>query len=62
MLHRVEHWMTTLVWDEGPDADARRARVMPRMLADPRGLPDITGHGPAAPVTDNADRLLYGEE
>ena len=62
VLRRIEHWMATLVWDQGPEADTRRARVMPRMLDDPTGLPDITGLGPGAPVEPTADRLLFGEE
>ena len=38
-LHDILSWMTDLVWTGGPEADARRARVFPRMQQDPDGIP-----------------------
>ena len=48
-LHRLEHWRTALV-EIGPEADARRARVLPRLAATPPGgAPDLVGLGPDGP-------------
>ena len=56
--------MADLIWDEGPEADARRGRAMPRLLSDPTGLPDIIGLGlgPASPNDESARRLLMAED
>ncbi len=61
-LHNVLSWMTTLIWSGGPEADARRARVFPRMQADPTGFPDPSGQGPFGPCDERARRLLLGED
>ncbi|MGE3842878.1 MAG: FAD-dependent oxidoreductase [Vicinamibacterales bacterium] len=61
-LHDILSWMTTLVWSGGPEADARRARVFPRMQEDPTGFPDPSGQGPFGPCDDRARRLVLGEE
>jgi len=60
-LHDILSWMTTLIWSGGPDADARRARVLPRMQQDPTGFPDPSGQGPFGPCDDRARRLVLGE-
>jgi 2-polyprenyl-6-methoxyphenol hydroxylase-like FAD-dependent oxidoreductase len=59
-LHRILSWMTELVWTPGPEADARRARVMPRMISEPRGFPDNVGLGPFGPSDEQARRLVLG--
>ena len=61
-LHRILRWMTELVWTPGPEADARRARVFPRMRADPAGFPDMVGLGPFGPSDEQARRLVLGLE
>ena len=60
-LHNILAWMTQLVWSGGPEADERRARVFPRMKADPTGFPDAAGQGPFGPCDEQARRLLLGE-
>jgi 2-polyprenyl-6-methoxyphenol hydroxylase-like FAD-dependent oxidoreductase len=60
-LHDILSWMTTLIWSGGPEADARRARVLPRMQQDPTGFPDPGGQGPFGPCDDRARRLVLGE-
>ena len=60
-LHDILSWMTTLVWTAGPEADARRARVFPRMQQDPSGFPDPAGQGPFGPSDERARQLLLGE-
>jgi 2-polyprenyl-6-methoxyphenol hydroxylase-like FAD-dependent oxidoreductase len=59
-LHRILAWMTELVWTAGPEADARRGRVFPRLKADPTGFPDFLGMGPFGPSDENARRLILG--
>ena len=59
-LHRILAWMTELTWTPGPEADARRGRVFPRMTADPRGFPDSIGLGPFGPSDEQARRLVLG--
>jgi 2-polyprenyl-6-methoxyphenol hydroxylase-like FAD-dependent oxidoreductase len=61
-LHDILSWWTTLVWTGGPEGDARRARVFPRMQQDPTGFPDPAGQGPFGPCDERARRLLLGEE
>jgi 2-polyprenyl-6-methoxyphenol hydroxylase-like FAD-dependent oxidoreductase len=61
-LHDILSWWTTLVWSGGPEADARRGRVFPRMQQDPTGFPDPAGQGPFGPCDDRARRLVLGEE
>ena len=60
-LHAIVSWMTALIWTGGPEADARRAKVFPRMQADPTGFPDSSGQGPFGPCDENARKLILGE-
>ena len=59
-LHRVLSWMTQLMWTPGPEGDARRARVLPRMMSDSTGFPDNVGLGPFGPSDEQARRLVLG--
>jgi 2-polyprenyl-6-methoxyphenol hydroxylase-like FAD-dependent oxidoreductase len=61
-LHNILGWWTTLIWSGGPEADARRARVLPRMQQDRMSLPDPAGQGPFGPCDEPARRRLLGEE
>jgi 2-polyprenyl-6-methoxyphenol hydroxylase-like FAD-dependent oxidoreductase len=61
-LHDILSWWTTLIWTGGPEADARRARVFPRMQQDPTGFPDPAGQGPFGPCDERARRVILGEE
>jgi len=60
-LHDILTWWTELVWTGGPAADERRARVFPRLQADPTGFPDSVGQGPFGPCDEQARRLILGE-
>jgi len=45
-LHRLEHWRAAF-FEIGPEADARRARVLARLAAAaPGSAPDLAGLGP----------------
>ncbi len=59
-LHRILGWSTELIWTPGPEADERRGRVMPKMMQDPTGFPDLVGLGPFGPSDEQARRLMLG--
>ena len=59
-LHRIQAWMTELIWTSGAAADERRNRVFARMMSGPAGFPDMVGLGPFGPSDENARRLLLG--
>ena len=59
-LHRILSWMTELMWTPGPEGNARRERVFPRMMSDPTGFPDNVGLGPFGPSDEQARRLVLG--
>ena len=48
-LHRLEKWRTAF-YEIGPEADARRARVLSKLAAAaPGSAPDLIGRGPDGP-------------
>jgi 2-polyprenyl-6-methoxyphenol hydroxylase-like FAD-dependent oxidoreductase len=61
-IHRIESWLTKLVYSLGPEADARRAYVAPLHKAEPDRKPDLVGLGPQAPSDEEARRRLFGED
>ncbi len=60
-VHRITSWFAELLYSIGPAADERRARVLPRLAAEPERAPDVVGLGPASPSDDAARRFLLGE-
>jgi 2-polyprenyl-6-methoxyphenol hydroxylase-like FAD-dependent oxidoreductase len=61
-LRGLEKWSEELLWSVGPVADERRARILPNVLVDPAGLPDLIGLGPdSPPADDRAWRFLRAE-
>ncbi|MBI2153230.1 MAG: FAD-dependent monooxygenase [Candidatus Rokubacteria bacterium] len=61
-LHRLEGWFTELLYEVGAEADARRARVFPRLAREPKRTPDVPGLGPDAPNDEAARRLFFVED
>lgn len=61
-VHRIECWLTELVYAVGPEADARRARVGPLHKAEPDRKPDLVGLGPETPSDETARRRFFGED
>jgi 2-polyprenyl-6-methoxyphenol hydroxylase-like FAD-dependent oxidoreductase len=59
-LHDILSWNAQLFWTPGPEGDARRMKVMPRMKANPMEYPDAVGLGPFGPCDDRARRLVLG--
>jgi menaquinone-9 beta-reductase len=60
-LHNILSWMTELVWTSGPEPDERRARVFPRMQADPSGFPDPSDRGLSVPATSKPADSYWGK-
>jgi 2-polyprenyl-6-methoxyphenol hydroxylase-like FAD-dependent oxidoreductase len=61
VLHQVTRCFAELLWSTGQAADERRSRVLPSLLTNPVGVPDVIGLGPESPVDDGARRLFFGE-
>lgn len=61
-VHRITNWFTELRWSTGPAAEERRARVLPRLKAEPARVPDTVGLGPEAPSDEETRRFLLGED
>jgi 2-polyprenyl-6-methoxyphenol hydroxylase-like FAD-dependent oxidoreductase len=59
---RVVGWYRDLLYERGPEADARRARVLPLLEREPQRRPDHVGLGPEAPNDEAARRRLFGED
>jgi menaquinone-9 beta-reductase len=51
-LHTFEDWFTKIFMEVGPDADAVRARVLPRMMMNPTLLPPVFFAGPDMTLDD----------
>src|SRR6185295_18427432 len=62
VIHRVDRWFAAIVFERGPAADARRARALPLLGADPTRLPDHQLGGPDLPIDDGTRRRFFGEE
>jgi 2-polyprenyl-6-methoxyphenol hydroxylase-like FAD-dependent oxidoreductase len=61
-LHRIHDWFRDLWFGAGAEADALRARALPRIAEDPTRIPDFLACGPEAPSDDSARRRLFGED
>jgi menaquinone-9 beta-reductase len=61
-LHRVEDWLTQLLYETGHVADMRRARVLPHFASEPDRAPDLSGLGPDTPSDEAARRRFFAED
>jgi 2-polyprenyl-6-methoxyphenol hydroxylase-like FAD-dependent oxidoreductase len=61
-LHRIEDWLTQLMYETGALADARRARVFPHLAKEPQRVPDLQGRGPDNPTDEHARRRFFAED
>jgi 2-polyprenyl-6-methoxyphenol hydroxylase-like FAD-dependent oxidoreductase len=61
-IKRVEDWQTLVMMEQGPEANATRMKVLPRLATDPTILPDTLFCGPELAPADEAARVhLFGE-
>jgi 2-polyprenyl-6-methoxyphenol hydroxylase-like FAD-dependent oxidoreductase len=61
-VRTLENWYRDLFLAQGPAADARRARALPLIAADPSRVPDLFGMGPDAASDEQARRRFFGED
>jgi 2-polyprenyl-6-methoxyphenol hydroxylase-like FAD-dependent oxidoreductase len=61
-IHEVHDWWRRLFFDIGPQADAARARALPKIGEDPSRIPDFIGLGPDTPHDEAARRRFFGED
>jgi menaquinone-9 beta-reductase len=59
-LHRIHGWFRDLWFGAGADAEALRARALPRIGEDPSRIPDFIALGPEAPSDEPARRRMLG--
>ena len=62
VTHTMESWMTQMLLDMGPEADARRARALPLWREDRTRHPDVFFSGPDQVLDEAARRRFFGEE
>ena len=60
--HAMESWMTQMLMETGPEADARRERALPLWRQDRTRLPDTFFSGPDQTLDEVARRRFFGEE
>lgn len=58
----AENWMTQILIEPGPEADARRARVLPLWFQEPDRQPKMATFGPSIDVSEQARRRAFGED
>jgi len=61
-LHTLEGWLGEAFFETGPEADARRGRILMRALTEPGRIPDVVAHGPDAPCDEAARRRFFAED
>lgn len=62
IVHTTEDWFSRLLYDQGPEADERRARVMGRAVQDPDYMPDTFQAGPEHVTISEERRIeIFGE-
>jgi 2-polyprenyl-6-methoxyphenol hydroxylase-like FAD-dependent oxidoreductase len=61
-LRRIHGWFRELFHGTGAEADALRARALPRIVEDPSRIVDFIGCGPEAPSDEAARRRFFGED
>jgi 2-polyprenyl-6-methoxyphenol hydroxylase-like FAD-dependent oxidoreductase len=62
VIHRVTQWWGQMLFEPGPEADARRARALPLIAQDKtRVIPHLFS-GPELPADEAVRRRFFGEE
>ena len=61
-LRNVTGWLTEILLEVGPEAKARREKVIPLLRSDKSRSPDFIALGPKVAHDETARRRLFGEE
>ncbi len=62
VIHRVTHWLGQMLYEPGPEADARRARALPLIAQDKTRMINHLLSGPELPADETVRRRFFGEE
>ena len=63
IIRTSEDWFSQLFTERGPEADARRARALPKIVQEPDRVPDVFIAGPDGVSVDEAARKrCFGED
>jgi 2-polyprenyl-6-methoxyphenol hydroxylase-like FAD-dependent oxidoreductase len=62
VIHRVTQWAGQMLYEPGPEADARRARALPLIAQDKTRMLNHLLSGPDLPADDSVRRRFFGEE
>lgn len=61
VMHKVNDWFRQIFLEQGPEADARRAKALPLLAEDPTRAPDHLFSGPELPADEPVRRKFFGE-
>jgi hypothetical protein len=61
-LHTNDNWQGEIFFRGGPEAEARRAQVLPLIAQDKTRIPDHGIGGPELPLNETVRRRFFGEE
>jgi 2-polyprenyl-6-methoxyphenol hydroxylase-like FAD-dependent oxidoreductase len=61
-VHKFTSWVYKLLYETGPEADARRTRALPLLAEDMSRMPDAIFTGPEVPLDETARKRFFGEE
>ena len=61
-LRNVTGWLAEILLEVGPEAKARREKVIPLLRSDKSRSPDFIALGPKVAHDETARRRLFGEE
>jgi menaquinone-9 beta-reductase len=62
VIHRVTQWVGEMLYDPGPEADARRAKALPLIAQDKTRMVNHLLSGPDLPADERVRRRFFGEE
>ena len=62
IIHGFENWMTEVLLQTGPEADARRERILPMWGEDPSRNPEPIFNGPNEPLDEKVRKRFFCED
>ena len=62
VAHKVDDWFRQMFLEQGEEANARRARALPKIAEDQTRVPDHLLSGPDLPAGDEVRRRFFGED
>ncbi len=62
IIHTFENWMSEVLCQTGPEADARRERILPMWHQDPSRNPWTIVNGPSEPLDETVRKRFFCED